>query len=316
MKVPTDATKVFKSVLWSGNDAASRNISGVGFVPDFANLLVRNASGTYFSSAFYDRLRGAPVLATNSTQSESYWAGTAVNMGAFGQADLTLPSNATQWNASPTTFVGEFFGRAPSFFDEVCYTGTGSAQNLTHNLGAVPELMIVKVRNVGTGAGWGVYAAPIGPTGHLILQTTAAAITTGSTMWNSTAPTSSVFSVGTAGNTNGASNLFVAYLFATCPGVSKVGSYTGTGATQTIACGFTGGARFVLIKRTDSTGDWYVWDTARGMVAGTDPSSLLNSQAAEVNANSVYTVTTGFQIVSTAAGINASGGTYIFLAIA
>ena len=106
------------------------------------------------------------------------------------------------------------------------------------------------------------------------------------------------------------------YLFATLAGISKVGSYTGTGSTQTISCGFTGGARFVLIKRTDSTGDWYVWDTARGMVSGTDPSLLLNSTAAEVNANSIYTTTGGFQIVSTAAGINASGGSYIYLAIA
>ena len=75
-------------------------------------------------------------------------------------------------------------------------------------------------------------------------------------------------------------------------------------------------SRFVLIKRTDSTGDWYVWDTARGMVSGTDPSLKLNSTAAEVNANSVYTTTGGFQIVSTAAGINASGGSYIYLAVA
>ena len=115
---------------------------------------------------------------------------------------------------------------------------------------------------------------------------------------------------------NGSGSTYVAYLFATCTGVSKVGTYSGTGATQTISCGFTGGARFVLIKRTDTTGDWYVWDTARGMTSGTDPYLLLNSTAAEVNANNVYTATGGFQIVGTGAGINASGGSYIFLAIA
>ena len=104
--------------------------------------------------------------------------------------------------------------------------------------------------------------------------------------------------------------------FASCPGVSKVGSYSGTGATQTINCGFTGGARFVLIKRTDSTGGWYAWDTARGMISGTDPYILLNTNTAEVNANNVYTTGVGFQIVGTGAGINASGGTYIYLAIA
>jgi len=100
--------------------------------------------------------------------------------------------------------------------------------------------------------------------------------------------------------------------------VSKVGSYTGTAATQQINCGFTGGARFVLIKRTDSTGDWYVWDSARGIVAGNDPYLLLNSTAAEVtNTDYVDTYSAGFEISSTApAGINANGGSFIFLAIA
>jgi hypothetical protein len=137
-------------------------------------------------------------------------------------------------------------------------------------------------------------------------------------MWNSTAPTSTVFSVGTSGDTNASGDNYVAYLFATCAGVSKVGSYTGTATTNQIACGFTGGARFVLIKRTDSTGDWYVWDTARGIIAGNDPYLLLNSTAAEVTGTDyVDTYNAGFEISSTApAAINANGGTFIFLAIA
>jgi hypothetical protein len=100
--------------------------------------------------------------------------------------------------------------------------------------------------------------------------------------------------------------------------VSKVGSYTGTGALQTINCAFTTGARFVLIKRTDSTGDWFVWDSARGISSGTDPYLLLNDLSAEVTGtNYVDTDTTGFKVTAAApAGINASGGTYIFLAIA
>ena len=125
-----------------------------------------------------------------------------------------------------------------------------------------------------------------------------------------------MFSVGTGLVVNGSGENYVAYLFASCPGVSKVGSYTGTGATQTINCGFTGGARFVLIKRTDTTSNWFVWDTARGMVAGTDPSLSLNTTAAESNANWVYTTSVGFQVVGTDASINANGGTYIYLAIA
>jgi hypothetical protein len=111
---------------------------------------------------------------------------------------------------------------------------------------------------------------------------------------------------------------YVAYLFATCAGVSKVGSYTGTAAAQTINCGFTTGARFVLIKRTDSTGDWYVWDTAKGIVSGNDPYLLLNSAAVEVtNTDYIDPANSGFEISSTApAAINASGGSFIFLAIA
>ncbi len=107
-------------------------------------------------------------------------------------------------------------------------------------------------------------------------------------------------------------------LFATCAGVSKVGSYTGTGTTKQIDCGFTAGARFVLIKRTDSTGAWYVWDTARGIIAGNDPYLLLNSTAAEVtNTDYIDTYSAGFEISSTApSAINANGGSFIFLAIA
>jgi hypothetical protein len=100
--------------------------------------------------------------------------------------------------------------------------------------------------------------------------------------------------------------------------VSKVGSYTGTGTTLQINCGFTNGARFVLIKRTDSTGDWYVWDTARGIIAGNDPYFLLNTADAEVtNTDYVDAYSAGFELSSTApAALNANGGTYIFLAIA
>jgi hypothetical protein len=110
----------------------------------------------------------------------------------------------------------------------------------------------------------------------------------------------------------------VAYLFATCPGVSKVGGYTGTGTTQTINCGFTGGARFVLIKATSTTGDWYVWDSARGIVAGNDPYLLLNSTAAEVTTTDwVDTAATGFELSNAGGNLaNSSGVSYIFLAIA
>jgi hypothetical protein len=112
--------------------------------------------------------------------------------------------------------------------------------------------------------------------------------------------------------------LGIAYLFATLAGVSKVGSYTGTGADLNVDCGFSAGARFILIKRADSTGDWYVYDSARGIVAGNDPYLLLNSTDAEVTGTDyIDPLSSGFTVTSSApAALNASGGTYIFLAIA
>lgn len=127
-----------------------------------------------------------------------------------------------------------------------------------------------------------------------------------------------MFTVGTSNAVNFSGGTYVAYLFATVPGVSKVGSYTGTGSNINVDCGFSAGARFVLIKRTDSTGDWYVWDTARGIVAGDDPWLLLNSNQAEITYNDfIDPYASGFTVTSTApAALNASGGSYIFLAIA
>ena len=110
----------------------------------------------------------------------------------------------------------------------------------------------------------------------------------------------------------------LSYLFATLAGISKVGNYTGTGADLNVDCGFTGGARFILIKRTDSTGDWYYWDSVRGISAGNDPYLLLNSAAAEVtNTDYIDPLNSGFIATTNGSStINASGGTYIFLAIA
>lgn len=116
---------------------------------------------------------------------------------------------------------------------------------------------------------------------------------------------------------NQSGQTYIAYLFASKAGVSKVGSYTGNGTSQTIDCGFTTGARFILIKRTDSTGDWYVWDTARGIVAANDPHLSLNTTAAEVTTNdSVDPASVGFIVNQVAAtNINVSSASYIFMAI-
>jgi hypothetical protein len=314
MKVPTSGTSVFTPIARTGT-GANATVTSVGFPVDLLMSTARNGND---AESWWDRLRntgGAGRLLPSSTSAEI--AGSTDSLTGLDVMDgfkVGVDTNG-RINYSPWTYVYHCFRRAPGFFDEVCYTGTGSNTTFTHNLGAVPELIIVKRRDT-TGA-WDSYSSALANTEYVVLNTTAAKAT-GATRWNSTTPTSSVFSVGTSTTTNASAGTYIAYLFATCAGVSKVGSYTGNGTTQTIDCGFTGGARFVLIKRTDSTGDWYVYDTARGMTVLTDPYLLLNSTAAEVaTLGSVTTVSTGFALNSAIlAAINVSAGTYIFLAIA
>ena len=316
MRTPTSGTSVFTPQTWTGTGTNSRVFTGSGFPLDMVMIGSRDA--VQFNSYWLvDRLRGPlPKIQTASTSGDTYnntdyFTSTIDSMDGYtgGIADFN------QVNNSGSTRIQYFFRRAPGFFDVVCYTGTGSNTTQTHNLGVVPELIIVKRRD--TAGAWDTYSAALSNTEYLVVDTTAAKAT-GTTRWNSTTPTSTVFSLGTSTTVNASSGTYVAYLFATVAGVSKVGSYTGTGTTLQINCGFTGGARFVLIKRTDSTGDWYVYDSARGIVAGNDPYLLLNSTAAEVTSTDyVDASNAGFELSSTApAGLNANGGTYIFLAIA
>jgi len=318
MKTPTDATKVFSPIARTGTGAAA-TVTTTN-LPDSIWSMNRPGS-TGYPAFFYDRLRGANTFLIDNTGSEttdnansSRYSVTDFNNLSYG---LGIDGNYAGINGLTSGYSNWVFSRAPGFFDEVCYTGTGSATTQAHNLGVAPELIIVKGRSIG-GYSWFVYDATSGNTKASLLNTTGIPTAYSPPAWNNTSPTSTVFSVGTGSGVNSSGDTYVAYLFATCAGVSKVGSYTGNGTTQTINCGFTGGARFVLIKRTDTTGDWYVYDTARGMTILTDPYLLLNSSAAEsATLGSVTTVSTGFALNSTIlAAINVSGGTYIFLAIA
>ena len=311
MKTPTLGTSVFTptTTATAGSPGA---LATTGFPTDLSIYALRNETG--LNSIFFDRLRGtrstsSARLVSSSTAAEA----SSVSNGLGIDSNTTVLENWT--GSSGYNNVLWNFRRAPGFFDIVCYTGTGANRTVTHNLGVAPELMIIKVRDE-AGRNWIVYQ---GNLGSLYLDGTfGSPVTTASLTWNNTVPTATVFSLGTSNSVNRNGYNYVAYLFASVAGVSKVGSYTGTGTTQVVNCGFTTGARFVLIKRTDSTGDWYVWDSARGIVAGNDPYLLLNSTAAEVtNTDYVDTASSGFEISSTApADINANGGTFIFLAIA
>jgi len=304
MKTPTDATTFFA--------AQTDNQTGNGYyaelgAPVDAWWYVYGRNTTHNTLA-RTRLTGGNYLNTTSTSAE-----TTQTTSFFDKNLGVQPAGAVSTDTNNLSWV---FRRAPGFFDVVAYTGTGSARTVAHNLGVVPELMIVKNRS-GAGWNWFVYAAGLGNTKAVLLNSDSS-VFTNSTYWSNTSPTASLFTVGTVGDVNGSGSTYIAYLFATVSGVSKVGSYTGTGTTLSIDCGFSAGARFVLIKRTDDTGDWYVWDTTRGITSGNDPYLLLNSTAAEVtNTDYIDPLSSGFQISSTApVAINADGGSYIFLAIA
>ena len=311
MATPTDATTVFSPQVYTGT-SATRNLTTAGFPVD---LVITDPRSGAFGIGYFDRLRGATnFLNSAGTSYEQVGSDSLTSFASMNGYTAEADTSTALINYTPN-YVNWLFRRAPGFFDEVCYTGTSSATTVTHNLGVAPEMVIVKSRS--NAYSWPTLVTAIGGNGFLFLDSTTST-NTASSYFNNTYPTSTVFSVGTNAQTNGSGSTFVAYLFATCAGVSKVGTYTGNGTTQTINCGFTGGARFVLIKRTDSTGSWYVYDTARGMTTSTDPYLLLNSSAAETaTLGSVTTVTTGFALNATIlAAINTSGASYIFLAIA
>ena len=308
-KVPESGTEVFDVGLRSGSGSDANTSSNI--LTD-ASIIMRRDSSTEYNLAG-TRLQGLNNLFPESTSAE----GAGAIDGWDTMAGLIV--NGANGAVNTGSLVDYSWKRAPGFFDVVAYTGDGTSGSYTHNLGVIPELKIIKRRE---GQFWVVGGSAV--TGgtrddYLVLNTTDAKVSSGN-YWGSV-DSDTTFSVRPG---NGASNLananFIAYLFATLPGISKVGSYTGTGATLNIDCGFTSGARFVLIKRTDTGGNWFVLDTARGIVSGNDPLLELNSTGAEDNQyDNLDPYSAGFTVAAyggTSPYLNISGGTYIFYAIA
>ena len=312
LAAPEDATKVF-SVNKTGTGDSPTNSWPIGFNADM-NIHTRTTGEDNYILA---RLLGTKAQRTNTTDA----AGNQGSVKWFNDSSNRINLH-TQWFTNNSNVISWSWKRAPSYFDVVAYTGTGSATTVTHNLGAVPEMIWVKDR--GNSVDWKVYHKDLGTLAgsgepawkyeFALNKTDASNFST--SRWGSD-PTSSVFGVGTHVQTNGSGRNYIAYLFATVAGVSKVGSYTGNGSSQTIDCGFSSGARFVLIKRTDQAADWKVYDTVRGIVAGNDPELALNSNAAEVTGyDYIDPHSSGFIIPIDNFNTNASGGSYIFYAIA
>jgi len=293
LAVPDDATKVFKV---DNGDGSSVPAWSSGFPVDMAIERSIVSDNTRISS----RLTGTGFMYTDTNDPEytNQYREFDYMDGWWSQAK---DSNAYSW----------MWKRAPSYFDVVAYTGNNtSGHTINHNLGAVPEMMWVKRRSLASD--WKVYHSALGNTKHLNLNESIAAATD-SSIWNDTTPTASIFTLGYDIKVNGNGDNHIAYLFATVAGVSKVGSVSHTNGTDTnVSCGFSSGARFILIKRTDGASSWYVFDTVRGIVAGDDKGLYLQSNLAEQTGDWIDPFSSGFTMV----GASFDTGSYIFYAIA
>ena len=329
-----DGGEYFDAVAYSGT-GATQTIT-VDFASDFAWLKRRDGTG---ENVLLDILRLTGSLPnrlfSNSTSAEST---AADGQNSFSSTGIVLDGSgsggevnfsgrtyvAWQWKANGAgvsntagTITSTVSVNTTSGFSIVTYTGTGSAATIGHGLGAVPRMIIVKNRDAADA--WQVYhaantAAP--ETDYLVLNTDAATADAAD-RWNDTLPTSTVFSIGNGVEVNTNTEDYVAYCFAPVAGYSAFGSYTGNGSADGpfVYTGFR--PKYVLIKMSSSTGDWYVFDTGRDPYNATTFGLVPNNSDADTS----YTgwgdlLSNGFKIRRTDAAWNTNGGTYIYAAFA
>ena len=317
---PTDATKVFSSTAYSGNGTAGRVISS-NTVPvvDLAIVQPRAAAGD--NNSVVDRIRGNNLLFNTQNPHPELTNNTNSISGIDLMSGIEVGTD-TRTNWSSGTYIAWFWKRAVSYFDIVPYTGTASNRTITHNLGVEPEMMWIRRRD-GNNSEWIVYHKDAWDNtqshsgNSKIYELSSDSNTFAAGILNYTAPTSSVFSVGTSSRVNGSGSEYICYLWSSLSGISKCGSYTGNGSTQNIDCGFSSGARFVLIKcSSDGLTDWHVMDSTRGIVSGNDPFLYLNSNAAEdTGEDMIDPNSSGFSLAANNR-VNQSGRAYFFYAVA
>jgi len=326
----TDGSKYFQPTLYNGT-GSELEVDQAGnstFQPDFAWIKNRTNAGNEHD--LYDAVRGATkVIFSSTTGAESTqtqglksFDSDGFTVGTRGEVNTSGSTNvAWQWLANNTTGSTNDDGSVDSTvavnttagFSIVKWVHTTSANyTVGHGLGATPKMILVKTLDQGTN--WGVYHSDITVGNRLILNTTAAQGTGywGANTWNST-----VFSIGSVRDAN--SSNAIAYVFAEIPGYSSIGSYTGNGSTDgpMIYTGFK--PAFVILKRTNATQEWQMYDTER------DPFNVSNHKL-EPNSNSAESILTsdnnldflsnGFKLRKSNGGMNASGSTYIYIAFA
>ena len=312
------STDHFNAVLYTGN-GGTQSITGVGFQPDLVWVKSRSATNSH---VLVDVVRGVKkALFSDLTNAELASSGNNF-IYAFGSDGFSVGGADYAVNNNGQNFVGWCWKAASSDstntdgsitstvranqdagFSIVKYTGNLTASTVGHGLSSAPELIIVK-RTDNT-SNWFVYSEPTGNTKYLNLDSTGAASTFN--VWNNTSPTSTVFSLAAQGDVNASGGTYITYCFHSVSGYQKIGSFSySVGYSENV--GFE--PRFLLMKKTSSTGSWYMIDNKR--VSGSNNYGILaNSAAAEDTGTDYITFTsTGFTTTYS------DSGTYIYLAIA
>jgi hypothetical protein len=298
-------SSAFDCVTYTGTGATLTPTSSLGFSPDLVWIKSRSAATDH---TIYDAVRGTQArLESNNTDPEVTSDG---GLTAFNSNGFTLGTLA-QVNTNAATYVAWCWDEAVADgFDIVTYTGNGANRTIAHSLGVAPSFMIVKQRTAASATNWAVWHSSLANTEYLLLNSTAAKAT-GATYWNSTSPTSTNFSLGTAADVNTNNGTYVAYLWSSVVGYSSGFSYTGNGSTDGsfVYLGFR--PRLILLKCSSTTGNWTLLDTAReGYNVDNDP-LYPNLSDAEGTTDLLDITSNGFKLRTTNASVNSSGATYV-----
>ena len=320
----------FNTVLYTGN-GTGQSITGVGFQPDWVWLKTRSVG---YQHSLYDSVRGAQYrLASDQTAAEV--DNSSANLQSFDADGFTVGTLIND-NQNSVTYVGwnwKAGGAAVSNsngsitssvsastkagFSIVGYTGTGANATVGHGLSSAPELIIVKRRDNGSGAtSWKTGSSLLTSWTYRLKLNDTNDQNSESDVFNDTAPTNTVFSLGTDVMVNGSGGTFISYCFHSVPGYSKVGSYVGNGnADGTFV--FTGfRPAWVMIKKITATGNWILIDAERSAFNLADDRLIPNSTSTEAESNGIDMLSNGFKTRSTDAQTSTSGATFIYLAFA
>jgi hypothetical protein len=318
-------SKQFNAITYDST-GSGQSITGVGFQPDLVWIKCRSdAQG----NGLFDSTRGtSEVLESNGTNAENTSSGLTsfdsdgYSMGTYyNQSGRQYVSWCWRANGGVTSsntdgsITSTVQANTKGGFSIVTTSGTGSNGTIGHGLGAVPKLIFTKRRSGSTS--WVTYhpnqgsGGTGGELGYMHLDATQA-FSDLNTIWNDTAPTSDVFSVGTATNVNASGSTYVHYCWAEIEGYSKFGRYVGNYNTDGtfIYTGFR--PRMLFVKRSDAANSWFVWDTARTTFNKMNSYLYWDLGNAEETGYAIDVLSNGFKLRGQNNATNNSGGTFVY----